>query len=58
MNHQRQTQPCSAPSQPQAGPQWHWGGKAIAGVMALPVWQAHGQPAPGQLAQLHWAFVA
>lgn len=26
--------------------------------MEVPVWQPQGQPAPGQLQQLHWAFIA
>lgn len=26
--------------------------------MDVPVWQPQGQPAPGQLLQLHWAFIA
>lgn len=55
VSHQPQTQPCSAPSQPQAGPQLHCGGRAIAGA---PVSQPHWQLAPGQLLQLHWAFIA
>lgn len=25
--------------------------------MEVPVWQPHWQPAPGQLAQWHWAFI-
>lgn len=25
--------------------------------MDVPVWQPQGQPVPGQLAQLHWAFI-
>ena len=36
----------------------HCGGRAIAGAMDVPVWQPHGQPAPGQLVQLHWVFMA
>jgi hypothetical protein len=54
---QPQTQPCSALSQPQAGPQSHCGGRAITYATDVPVWQPHGQPAPEQLAQLQSAFI-
>jgi len=54
---QPQTQPCSAPSQPQAGPQSQCGGRAISYATDVPVWQPHGQPVPGQWAQLQSAFI-